>query len=129
MINTLKQDLRTTREDPRDQVKSKHEDRNQAVRKIAKKRAGRGDRTLDRTLEARPELDRWLGRQATGREDRTLAATDRTQKRSVRSSTVRFQSGKSTTGRVQWQATGRWLASDQYIVSSMVGMTGRIRSG
>ena len=23
-------------------------------------------------------LDRWLGRQATGREDRTLAATDRT---------------------------------------------------
>ena len=35
-------------------------------------------------------LDWWLGRQATGRKDRTLAATDRTQKRSVRSITVRF---------------------------------------
>jgi hypothetical protein len=35
-------------------------------------------------------LDRWLGRQATGHEDRTLAATDRTQKRSARSSTERF---------------------------------------
>ena len=35
-------------------------------------------------------LDRWLNRQATGREDRTLAATDRTQKRNVRSSTERF---------------------------------------
>ena len=52
-------------------------------------------------------LDRWLGRQATGRKDRTLAATDRTQERSVRSSTERFQSGISMTGRVRWQATGR----------------------
>ena len=52
-------------------------------------------------------LDRWLGRQArTGREDRTLAATDRTQERSIRSSTKRFQSGISMTGRVRWQATG-----------------------
>ena len=47
-------------------------------------------------------LDRWLGRQATGREDRTLAATDRTQKHSVRSSTERFQARKTTTGRVRW---------------------------
>ena len=52
-------------------------------------------------------LDRWLGRQATGREDRTLAATDRTQKRSVRSSTERFQVRETTTGRVRWQSTGR----------------------
>ena len=59
---------------------------------------GRKDRTLDR----------WLGRQATGRKDRTLAATDRTQERSVRSSTERFQSGISVTGCVRWQATGRW---------------------
>ena len=93
------------------------------MRKIAKKRARRGDRTLDRTL------DRWLGRQATGREDRTLAATDRTQDRSVRSITVRFQSGKSTTGRVRWQVTGHWPASDWYIAGSMVGTTGRVRSG
>ena len=47
-------------------------------------------------------LDRWLGRQATGREDRTLAATDRTQKRSVRSSTERFQARETATGRVRW---------------------------
>jgi hypothetical protein len=53
-------------------------------------------------------LDRWLGRQATGRKDRTLAATDRTQKRSVRSSTERFQARETATGRVRWQATGRW---------------------
>ena len=46
-------------------------------------------------------LDRWLGRQATGREDRTLAATDRTQKRSVRSSTERFQARETATGRVR----------------------------
>ena len=87
-----------------------------------KKRARRGDRTLDRTL------DRWLGKQATGRKDRTLAATDRTQERSVRSITVRFQSGKSATRRVRWQATRRWLASDQYIADSTVGTTGRVRS-
>ena len=47
-------------------------------------------------------LDRWLGRQATGREDRTLAATDRTQKRSVRSSTERFQARETATGHVRW---------------------------
>ena len=41
-----KQDLRSTREDPRYQAKSKHEDRNQVGRKIAKKRAHRGDRML-----------------------------------------------------------------------------------
>ena len=58
-------------------------------------------------------LDRWLGRQATGRKDRTLAATDRTQSISVRSSTERFQACETTTGRVRWQATGRWPASDQ----------------
>ena len=52
-------------------------------------------------------LDRWLGRQATGREVWTLVATDRTQERSVRSSTERFQARKTATGRVRWQATGR----------------------
>ena len=46
-------------------------------------------------------LDRWLGRQATGRDDRTLAATDRTQKRSVRSSTERLQVRETATGRVR----------------------------
>ena len=53
-------------------------------------------------------LDRWLGKQATGRKDRTLAATDRTQKHSVRSSTERFQARETATGCVRWQATGRW---------------------
>ena len=45
-----KQDSRSTREDPRYQAKSKYKDRNQVARKITKKRAHRGDRTLDRTL-------------------------------------------------------------------------------
>ena len=61
--------------------------------------------------------------------DRTLAATDQTQDSSVRSSTVRFQSDKSATGRVRWQATGRWPASDQHIAGSTVEMTRRVRSG
>ena len=60
----------------------------------------------DRTL--RPDAGWRLGKQATGHEDRTLAETDRTQEHSVRSSTVRFQSGISATGRVRWQVTGRW---------------------
>ena len=75
-----------------------------------------------------PDVGWRLGRQATGRKDRTLAATDQTQERSVRSITVRFQSGKSATGRVRWQATGRWPASDQYIAGSAVETTGRVRS-
>ena len=33
------------------------------------------------------------------------------------------------TGRVRWQATGRWPASDQCIAGSTVGTTGRVRSG
>ena len=56
-------------------------------------------------------------------------ATDPMQEHSVRSITVRFQSGKSVTGRVRWQATGRWPAFDQYIAGSTVGTTGRVRSG
>jgi len=52
----LKEDLRSTREDLRYQAKSKHEDRNQAARKIVKKRAHSSDRTLDQTLEGdRPD--------------------------------------------------------------------------
>ena len=83
--------------------------------------------TSNRTL--RPDAGQ-VARQTGDRTlDRTLAATDRTQDRSVRSSTVRFQSGKSTTGRVRWQATGRWPASDQYIAGSTVGTTGNVWSG
>ena len=63
MINTLKQDLRSTREDPRDQVKSKHEDWNQAILNIAKKRAHYGDRTL---VETRQTGDRTRGPDAGG---------------------------------------------------------------
>ena len=68
MINTLKQDLRSTREDPRDQVKSKHEDWNQAVCEIAKKRAHCGDRTLDRTLDKQPDAATgcWVETRQTG---------------------------------------------------------------
>ena len=57
-----------------------------------------------------------------------LVATDQTQDRSVRSSTVRFQSSKSATGRVRWQATGRWQRPIKYIAGSTVGTTGRVRS-
>ena len=46
-------------------------------------------------------LDRWLGRQATGREDRTQTATDRTRGIIIRSSTERFQARETATGR--WQ--------------------------
>ena len=83
MIDTLKQDLRSTREDPRDQVKSKHEDWNQAIRKITKKRAHRGDQMLDRALDRTlDESDRTLrsrgsaiGVSSSDRTlDRTLAA-------------------------------------------------------
>ena len=82
------------------------EDRNQAVRKIAKKRAHRSDWTLDRTLE---ESDRTLRSRgsaigATGR----WRQIDRTQDSRVRSSTERFQSGETTTRRIWWQVTGRW---------------------
>ena len=67
-------------------------------------------------------LDRWLDRQATGRKDRTLVATDRTQERSVRSSTERFQARETATGRVRWQATGRW---QRPIGSSRLQRSGR----
>ena len=72
MINTLKQDLRSTRKDPKDQAKSKHEDWNQAVCKIAKKRAHCGDRTLDRTLDKRPDdaTGRWVETRQTGDQTR-----------------------------------------------------------
>ena len=83
--------------------------------------------TSNRTL--RPEA-RQVARQTGDRIlDRTLAATDQTQDSSVRSITVRFLSGKSMTGRVRWQATGCWPASDQYIAGLTVGMTGRVWSG
>ena len=83
--------------------------------------------TSNRTL--RPDAGQ-VARQTGDRIlDRTLAATDRTQDSSVRSITVRFLSGKSMTGRVRWQATGRWPASDQYIAGSTVDTTGRVRSG
>ena len=67
-------------------------------------------------------LDRWLSRQATGRKDRTLAATDQTQERSVRSSTERFQARETTTRRVRWQATERW---QRPIGSSRLQRSGR----
>ena len=54
--------------------------------------------------------------------DRTLAATDRTQGISVRSSTERFQARETATGHVRWQATGRWLRP---IGSSRLQRSGR----
>ena len=82
----------------------------------------------DRTLDKQPDAGQ-VARQTGDRiPDRTLAATDRTQDSSVRSITVRLLSDKSATGHVQWQATRRWPASDQYIAGSTVGTTGRVRS-
>ena len=62
----LKQDLRSIREDSRYQAKSKHEDRNQAVHKIVKKRAHRGDRTLDQTLEESDQALQSVAQQQQG---------------------------------------------------------------
>ena len=109
MINTLRKTL---------EAQEKTQDIKQSPSmKIGTKPYARSQRNevADATIRKKRDrtLDRWLGRQATGREDQTLAAIDRTQERSVRSITVRFQSGKSMIGRVQWQVTGRWPASDQ----------------
>ena len=96
----LKQDLRSIRKYSRYRAKSKHEDRNQAGRKITKKRAHWSDRTLDRTLVAQwPDAPiKRLGRSS----DQTLNnKIDQTQDSSVRSSTERFQSGEIATER--WQ--------------------------
>ena len=49
-------------------------------------------------------------------------ATDRTQEHSVRSSTERFQARETATGRVRWQATGRW---QRLIGSSRLQRSGR----
>ena len=84
---------------------------------------------LDRTLDKRPDAGQRTRQTGDRTLDRTLAATDRMQERSIRSSTERFQSGTSTTGRVRCQATGRWPTSDQHIAGSTVGTTGRVRSG
>ena len=63
------------------------------------------------TGQRRPDARR--GSRQTGDRTlhRTLAATDRTQGISVRSSTERFQARETATGRVRWQATGRWQRS------------------
>ena len=86
---------------------------NQAVRKIAKKRAHRSDRTLDRTREESGRMLRSRGSAtgATGRWTGRWRQIDRTQDSRVRSSTERFQSGETVTGRVRWQVTGRWQRS------------------
>ena len=105
----LKQDLRSTREDPRYQAKSNHEDRNQATRKIAKKRAHSSDRTLtksDRTLRSeawqqqqRPDVGPDAGSKLTGRR---IAASDREQRGSIAASGQLFMAPTvGTTGRVQ----------------------------
>ena len=52
MINTISKTLEAQEKTQDIKAKSKHEDRNQAVRKIKKKRAHKSDRTLDRMMVA-----------------------------------------------------------------------------
>ena len=120
----LKLDPRSTREGPRYQAKSKHEDRNQVRRKIVKKRAHRGDRTLaesDRMLRSRGSatagaIGRWR-------------QIDRMRDCSVRSSTERFPERRNY-DRTRPVACDRTPStSDQLIAALTVGTTGRIRSG
>ena len=111
MINTLSKTLGAQEKTQEIRQSPKHEDRNQAVRKIAKKRAHRDDRTLDRTLEESDRTLRSRGSASAAVTERWTGCwlqIDRTQNYSVRSSTERFQSGEITTGHVQWHVTGCW---------------------
>ena len=60
---------------------------------------------LDAGLDA---LMKRLDKQTSSVATERWRQTDRTQDSSVRSSTERFQSGETATGRVRWQVTGRW---------------------
>ena len=88
MINTLSKTLGAQDKTQDIKAKFKHEDRNRAIRKIVKKQAHRGDRTLDRTLE---ESD-WTLRSRDSAKGMTgrWQQIDRTQDSRVRSSTERF---------------------------------------
>ena len=128
-------DPRSTREDPRYQAKSKHEDRNQAVRKIAKKRAHRGDRMLDRTLHRTlVESDRTLRSRGSATagvssSDRTLVA-NRPDVGLQRPIEYRKVLERRNCDRTRPVACDRTLvASDQLIVALTVGTTGRVWSG
>ena len=129
MINTSKQDLRSTRKDPRSQAKSKHEDRNQAVRKIAKKRARRGDRTLDRTLEARPDVGP-VARQTSDRTRGLDTGGNRPDIEMQHPIEYREVPGTRNYDRTRPVAGDRTLAvSDQWITAPTVGTTERVWSG
>ena len=74
-------------------------------------------------------LDRWLGRQATGRKDRTLAANrlDVGQQSPVE---YREVPKRRKCDRTRPVACDRTLAaSDQLIAAPTIGTTGRVRSG
>ena len=118
---------------------SKHKDRNQAIRKIAKKQAHRGDQTLDRMLDRTlAESDRTLrsrgsatvGVSSSDRTlDRTLAANrpDIGQQYSIE---YREVPERRTCDRTRPVACDRTLAaSNQLIIALMVGTIGRVRSG
>ena len=96
-----------------------------------KKRAHRGDRTLDRTLEGdRPDAP--ISGSATAgvsSSNRTLAAnrSDVEQQRPIE---YREVPERQNCDRTRPMACDQTLAaSDQLIVALMVGMTGRVRSG
>ena len=122
------------REDPRYQAKSKHEDRNQAGRKITRKRAHISDRTLDRTLAKSNRMlqsrDSATGVSSSDQTlDRTLAA-NRPDAELQRPIEYRNVSEQQNCDQARPVACDRTLAaSDQLIAALTVGRTGHVRSG
>jgi len=128
------QDLRSSREDPRHQAKSKHEDRNQAIRKITKKRARRSDRTLAKTT------GRWTGHVGEEARQNGISSSDRMldwtlavepiERREVASD--RVQRGSRMLKLWPDVSGGRWpdAGSVRSVVRcSTVGTTGRVQTG
>ena len=125
-----KQDLRSTREDPRYQSKSKHEDRNQAGCKIVKKRAHKGDRTLDWTLAYSHRMLRSRGSTTEGISSDRRLATNRPNVGLQCPIDYRKVPERRNCDRTRPVACDRTLAaSDQLIMALTVGMTRRVRSG
>jgi len=99
------------------------------VRKIAKKRARRGDRTLDRTLEARPDAGP-VARQTGDRTQGPDAGGNRPDAGTQRPIEYREVPGARNCDRTRPVAGDRTLAaSDRWFAAATVGTTGRVRSG
>ena len=99
------------------------------MRKIAKKRARRGDQTLDRTLEARPDAGP-VARQTGDRTQGPDAGGNRPDAGTQRPIEYREVPGARNCDRTRLVPGDRMLAvSDRWFGAVTVGTTGRIRLG